>query len=140
MLGLLSPRLGRRHGFAASSRLRLEVRPPSLRHQPSSRWQRVLFWLMAPAPLDAAPPLERLPAVRADFAACLDDTTGDTACALADRIDRARSLRELWHLRADVFDVVARQHSQAEAEARIARLSCHFPTRSPRSGFMPLQA
>jgi hypothetical protein len=140
MLGLLSSPLGRQPGFAASSRVRLEARPPSLRHRPSSRWQRLMFWLMAPAPLDAAPPLDRLPAVREDFAACLDDTTGDRACALAERIERARSLRELWHLRPDVFDLVARQHSQAEAESRIARLNRHFPTRSPRSGFAPLQA
>ncbi len=40
---------------------RLEVRPPSLRHAPSSFWQRVVFWIMAPEPMDAAPPLNRLP-------------------------------------------------------------------------------
>jgi hypothetical protein len=138
MLGLLSFRQSRPPRFAASSRMRLEVRPPSLRHMPSSGWQRVVFWLMAPSPLDSAPPLNRLPAVRAQFLACLDDTIGDESCQVSNRISRARSLRELWHLRADVYGVVARQHSQAEAEQRVAALNCHFPTRSPRSGFMPM--
>lgn len=99
-----------------------------------------MFWLLAPAPLDAAPPLDSLPAVRDEFADCLDDTWGDDACDLSTRIDRAHSLRDLWHLRADVYNVVARQHSQTEAEQRLARLNRHFPTRSPRSGFAPLQS
>lgn len=118
--------------------MRLEIRPPSLRHKPSAAWRRVLFWLLAPAPMDAAPPLDRLPAVRAEFSRCLDDAFGDEACALADRIDRARSLRELWHLRPAIYNYVARHQSQAEAEERLAGLNHHFPTRSPRSGFVPM--
>ncbi len=39
---------------------------------------------------------------------------------------------------SDVDRLVAVEHSQAEAEARVASLNRHFPTRSPRSGFMPL--
>jgi hypothetical protein len=109
-----------------------------LRHKPSSPWQRLVFWLMAPAPMDSAPPLDRLPAVRAEFLACLDDTVGDEACLLSDRISAARSLRELWHLRAAIYGVVARQHSQSEAQSRMDGLNRHFPTRSPRSGFMPM--
>jgi hypothetical protein len=138
MLGLLSLRHGQPSGFAASSRLRHEVPPPSLRHMPSSSWQRLVFWLMAPAPMDSAPPLCRLPAVRDDFVASLDDTHGDAACALSERVACARSLRELWHLRAEVYTLVARQHNQLEAERRLMQLNSHFPTRSARSGFMPL--
>ena len=119
--------------------MRVQVQPPSLRHQPTSRWQRILFWLMAPAPMDSAPPLDRLPAVRAEFAACLKGTRGVAAITLTGRIERARSLRDLWHLRAEIFDCVARQHSQAEAEARVSSLNRHFLTRSPRSGFAPMQ-
>jgi hypothetical protein len=140
MLGLPISRHSRPPVFDTSSRLRQEVRPPSLRHSPSSGWQRLMFWLLAPAPLDAAPPLDRLPAVRDEFADCLDDTWGDDACELSTRIERAHSLRDLWHLRADLYNLVARQHSQAEAEQRLARLNRHFPTRSPRSGFAPLQS
>ena len=47
-------------------------------------------------------------------------------------------LRELWHLRSELFRQVALQHSQFEAEQRLSRLNRHFPTRAPRSGFAPL--
>jgi len=138
MMGLLVQRWNRRSSFAVSSRLRVEVRPPSLRHKPSAPWQRLMFWLLAPAPQDAAPPLNRLPAVRADFMNCLRDLAPEHAAGLSDRIDRARSLRDLWHLRPEVFNFVALHHSQTEAEARLTRLNRHFPTRAPRSGFAPL--
>jgi hypothetical protein len=138
MLGFAFPRPQRRIPFSASSRLRVEVRPPSLRHKPTSAWQRLVFWLLAPAPMDAAPPLNRLPAVRAEFVACLHDLPPETTAALAERIDRARSLRDLWHLRSEVYRAVGVHHSQGEAEIRLTRLNRHFPTRAPRSGFAPL--
>lgn len=117
---------------------RLEVRPPSLRHVPASLWQRLLFWLMAPAPQDAAPPLARLPRVRGDFMTALADVPSYEARNLADRISLSHTLRELWHLRADLYRVVAIQHNQFEAEQRLAGLNRHFPTRAPRSGFAAL--
>ncbi len=120
------------------SSLRHEVRPPSLRHAPDAFWPRLLFWLAAPAPMDAALPLGRLPGIRADFLAALTDLGADDAVALRRRITQSHSLRELWHLRAEVYRIVAVHRSQAEAEARLADLNRHFPTRAPRSGFMPL--
>jgi hypothetical protein len=138
MFGILVQRRPRASSFAASSRLRVEVRPPSLRHKPASVWQRLVFWVMAPAPLDAAPPLHTLPAVRAAFTGCLHDLAPEHAAGLVDHIARARSLRDLWHLRAAVFRCVSLHHSQAEAESRLASLNRHFPTRAPRSGFAPL--
>ena len=131
-------RWGRRSTLLDSSRFRLEVCPPSLRNAPPNLWQRLVFWLMAPAPQDAAPPLNRLPRVRAEFMHLLQDICGEDADRLRWRIDESRSLRELWHLRADTFRVVGIHHSQAEAERRLARLNCHFPTRAPRSQFAPL--
>ncbi len=134
-----------RHWPARSSTLpaalssRIEVCPPSLRQAPvGSAWQRLMFWLMAPAPADAAPSVNRLPAVRADFLACLDDLEPALALPVQQRIDVARSLRDLWHLRAEVYRLVALAHSQAEAERRVAGLNSHFPTRAPRSQFAPL--
>lgn len=112
--------------YAPSSRLRGEVKPPSLRCEPHSGWHRMMFWMLAPSPLDAAPPIRQLPAVRKDFLACLEDTTGDEACALSLRIERARSLRELWHLRTALFGFLARHLSQSEAQRRVQRLSRHF--------------
>jgi len=134
----LSFRWNLRSTFSASTGLRVEVRPPSLCHAPDSRWQRLMFWLLAPAPLDASPPLNRLPGVRADFLEALADIKTLDAKLLADRIRFARTLRELWHLRTEVYRVVAVARSQAEAEERLGRLNRHFPTRSPRSGFAPL--
>jgi hypothetical protein len=134
----LFTRPGYRSTLSVPSSLRVEVQPPSLRHAPSSPWQRLMFWLLAPGPRDAAPPLNRLPAVRIDFMQCLSDINDQEAHGLGDRIATARSLRELWHLRADVYRLVAVHHSQFEAEERVALLNRHFPTRAPRSAFAPL--
>jgi hypothetical protein len=127
-----------RSTLPASSGTRIEVRPPSLCHAPDSAWQRFMFWLLAPAPYEAAPPLNRMPAVRADFLETLHDIHTLDAKLLKDRIGFTRSLRELWHLRTEVYRVVAVAQSQAAAEERVAELNRHFPTRSPRSGFAPL--
>jgi hypothetical protein len=72
---------------------------------------------------------------RGEFLAMLADLQGGDVLQLRERIQRARSLRELWHLRTDVFRVVAVQHDQLEAEERVAWLNRYFPTRSPRSAF-----
>lgn len=117
---------------------RLEVRPPSLRHAPSSPWQRLVFWLFAPAPMDAAPPLNRLPGVQEDFLRSINDVQGDDSQRLAMRIGHARSLRELWHMRIDVYTLIAVHRSELEAAQRLSLLNHHFPTRAPRSGFAPL--
>ncbi len=132
----LSPPLGRRSTLADSSSLRVEVCPPSLRCAPAGNaWQRLLFWLLAPAPHDAAPPLHRLPAVRTEFLATLADIGGDDAQALRSRIQATQTLRELWHARAEIYRVVGVAHSQAQAEERVNLLNRHFPTRAPRSQF-----
>lgn len=73
--------------------------------------------------------------VRHEFACALDDIPTRAADELDIRIDRARSLRELWHLRADLFNVVSCHSSQTEARERLSRLNRHFPARAPRSGF-----
>jgi hypothetical protein len=127
-----------RSTLADSGSPRVEVRPPSLCHAPDSSWQRVMMWLLAPAPADAALPLSRLPAVRADFQACLQDVCPRLAETLSRRIDAARSLRDLWHLRTEVYRVVALAHSQHLAEQRVAGLNRHFSTRAARSNASPL--
>jgi hypothetical protein len=138
LLSLLT-RPGPRSTLGAASSLRVEVRPPSLRHAPSGgAWHRLMFWLLAPAPGDSAPPLGSLPAVRQDFASRLTDVPGPAAQALRERIGRSPSLRDLWHLRAELYRVVGLQYSQLEAERRVASLNRHFPTRAPRSQFAPL--
>lgn len=116
------------------SAFRVEVRPPSLRHAPATLGQRLLFWLMAPAPQEAAPPINRLPAVKQDFMACLDDVDLPQADELRAAIEGARSLRELWHLRTEVYGLVGRAHAELVADRRLERLNRHFPTRAPRAG------
>jgi hypothetical protein len=118
---------------------RLQACPPSLRQAPDSWLERVWFWLAAPAAAqDAAPPVARLPGVRDDFLAMLADVDGSAGHELRRRVAQSRSLRELWHLRTEVYRLVAVRHSQTEAESRLADLNRHFPTRAPRSGFAPL--
>ena len=134
----LLPRWGRRSTLDAASSLRVEVCPPSLRQAPASTWQRAMFWLLAPAPQDTSPAPNRLPGVRSDFNALLADIDNDDARALRQRIADARSLRELWHLRAEAYRVIGLTHSQSVAEERLARMNRHFPTRAPRSQFAPL--
>jgi hypothetical protein len=119
--------------FATSSRLRGEVKPPSLRCEPDSGWQRLRYWLLAPSPLDASPPLNQLPQARSDFLACLKDTSSSEAGRLVLKVERARTLRELWHLRASLYGLVAREQSQSEAERRLRRINRHFDSRQADS-------
>lgn len=126
-----------RSTLSTPSAFRVEVRPPSLRHAPASLGQRLLFWLLAPAPQDAAPPINRLPAVKQEFHACLADVRLGSAMALRGSIDGARSLRELWHLRAEMYNTIGRAHSEQEADRRLDRLNRHFPTRAPRTAAPP---
>jgi hypothetical protein len=129
----------RRTTLADPSSLRTEVVPPSLRCAPDGgAWQRLMFWLLAPAPHEAAPPPSRLPKVRMDFLATLADIEGPEADELRQRIEDTRTLRELWHLRAELFRLVGVAHSQWQAEQRLDLLNCHFPTRAPRSQFAVL--
>ncbi len=120
------------------SGLHAEVPPPSLRCAPACAWDRLLFWLTAPAPHEAAPPLSRLPRVRLEFLNALSDIESEDAETLRLRIGECGSLRELWHARAEVFRLVGVAHSQAEADRRLVRLNRQFPTRAPRSQFAPL--
>lgn len=136
-LALLS-RHGRRSTLGDPSSLRMQVRPPSLCHAPNTAWQRVLFWLLAPAPHEAAPPLSRLPSVRTDFLATVADIDSDAADALRRRITGSASLRELWHLRSEAYRVIGLAHDQTEADRRLLVLARHFPTRAPRSQFAAL--
>ena len=131
----LLPRWNRRSTLAEPTSLRMEVCPPSLRQAPDSGWQRMMFWLLAPSPQDAAPPSNQLPAVRMDFMATLADIDSDDADTLRSRIRGTHTLRELWHLRAEIYRVVGVAHRQSEAESRVSLLNCHFPTRAPRSQF-----
>lgn len=97
-----------------------------------------MFWLLAPSPQDVSPSLSQLPKVRTEFLAALADIGGDDADRLRVRLHEARSLRELWHARSELYRVVGIAHSQAQAEQRMLLVNRHFPARAPRSQFAPL--
>lgn len=128
---------------AAPSRLssRIEVCPPAARQ---AWWARAGAWLRGSRDAAVTHPDTRLAAVRAEFADaiadCIDDAISVVPGDVLMRINTARSLRDLWHLRPALYHVIALRHSQCEAEQRLARLNRHFPTRAPRSGFAPLDA
>lgn len=82
--------------------------------------------------------LEVLADAREEFAATLNDIWSEDTAPLLDLVQTARTMQELWHLRAGIFGIVSRHHSQEEAAERLAQLNRHFPTRSIRSGFAPL--
>lgn len=131
------PPFGRRCSTLCDpSSLRPEVCPPSLRCAPmGGAWQKLMCWLLAPAPHRAATPPDRLPAVRTEFLATLADIAGDDADTLRRRIQGTHTLRELWHARAEIYRVVGVARSQTQAEERLSLLNRHFPTRAPRSQF-----
>lgn len=137
-------RLQARSTLPTASLPRTECMPPSLVYFAppaagvASLWQRLMFWLLAPAPQDSAPPPNRLGEVKRQFGALLADVDSVGAEQLRWRIAQAHSLRELWHLRSDTYGAIAVAHSQAEAETRLALINAHFPTRAPRSQFAPL--
>ena len=123
---------------------RTEVCPPALKpagFRAGSACGRALRgWLAAGwlAPGDASAPPDGTWRVREEFLDALHDVRTQQAGMLLARIRSARSLRELWHLRPDVFNLVAQRYDQSEAQVRLERLNRHFPTRAPRSGFAPL--
>ncbi len=137
-----SRRLQPRAALPSATLTRAESMPPSLVYfAPGATggwWQRLLFWLLAPAPQQVAPPPNRLGQVKREFGASLADVDSVGAEQLRWRVANAHSLRDLWHLRSDVYNTIAMAHSQAEAEARLLLINAHFPSRAPRSQFAPL--
>ncbi len=125
---------------------RVEVCPPEL--FPSSiswrgRMQRLgnrLLHRAAPWLPAQARPVNRLAVAKTEFRDSLSDVASQPARELLDRIERARSLREMWHLRPPLYGVLAMDLSQHEAERRLARLNRHFPTRAPRSALATVES
>jgi hypothetical protein len=80
-------------------------------------------------------------AARTAFVACLADLPPLDTRALCHRLAHAGSLSELWHLRPEVYRVLALHHSQAEAERRLALIGRQFDRRSgPRRPDLPAPA
>ncbi|MFN0185573.1 MAG: hypothetical protein ACKVQR_17310 [Aquabacterium sp.] len=143
-MSLMHPIWSRRHRRAGPSTLnsRIEVCPPALWPSSVTLWGRLQRWLNS-APLgwpQASQPVNRLAKAREDFLSALRPLSGDEAQLLCGRIERARSLRELWHLRSSLYGQLSLQCSQLQAEQQLAQLNRHFPTRAPRSSLAPLNS
>ena len=107
---------------AADAGMRTTSRPPLLQ-------RRAPAWL-ARFGLQRAR-MEALGAARLAFGESLLDLHSPAAVDARSRIAVARSLYDLWHLREEVFSLVACRHDQAEGARRLAALDRHFG-RSPQ--------
>ncbi|HIV72570.1 MAG TPA: hypothetical protein H9903_16670 [Candidatus Aquabacterium excrementipullorum] len=120
--------------WAPSSSFRKEVRPPALFARSQPQWRRWVatawHWLWDDQDLEDHPRvLQGLNQVKTEFMSVVWDLQSYTATRARESISQARSLRELWHLRADVFRVIAVHRGQAEAYRRLESLNRHFPVR-----------
>ena len=118
---------------AAPTTSRLNVCPPDVCPQADSLWAATLRWLVG-GDVEAVPalrtPLER---ARTEFVAAMAGLLETDPHGLLKRAQHARSLRELWHLRSELYTLIARRISQCEADVRLARVNQHFPTRAQRT-------
>jgi hypothetical protein len=131
--GMPSPRfiqrLLRKDAPADAPPSRTFVRPPAIWGQTEPLWKALWGWLRSKPSFEHRR-VSALDAARHDFADALFDLDADDARDLARRSRSARSLRELWHLRAELYSTVSRHRSQPEAIRRLDRVNCHFPVRS----------
>lgn len=117
----------------------VQVCPPLVRRTaPRSRHNSWVGWLTSTSPLsqlgsaaNGAGTISRdddpLSKARRDFIDTLVDIRTQQAGDVLRRIRAARSLRELWFLRTEVFNLVAHHRDQSEAAQRMAMLGSHFP-------------
>ena len=117
----------------------IQVCPPLDRPQSAKPKSGLRDWIISTLPprlgADTESPRsnEPLEDARRDFIEALLDIRTQQAGDLLRRIRIARSLRELWFLRAEVFGLVAHHRDQAEASQRMAQLGAHFPQQVARS-------
>jgi hypothetical protein len=118
---------------APPTTVRIDVCPPDVCPPRDGFWRSTRRWLARADTGDAAGPRTPLERARAEFVGALEGLEGLQAGDLVQRAQHARSLRELWHLRTELYTLIARHASQHEADARLARVNQHFPTRAQRS-------
>ncbi len=114
---------------------RNQVTPPALFVTSQPQWKAWVkgFWSWLWDMDDTAPhdtPAGALRKVKSEFNSALWDLQSLRANQVRDMIESARSLRELWHLRAEVFKAVSVHRGQIEAQLRLDALDSHFPVRS----------
>jgi hypothetical protein len=112
--------------------VRVDTLPPDLWPARESLWSKALRWLVG-NDTDAVPALRTpLDKARSEFTSAMEGLIDVDTNDLLRRAQHARSLRELWHLRSELYTLIGRRMSQCEAEARLARVNQHFPSRAAR--------
>lgn len=115
-----------------------DIRPPAPWDQADSVWRQFRQWLSTDT--DKTPRSQRqLMAARQDCAQALVGLDDEPARDLAHRCHHARSLRELWHLRAEVYSLVARRLSQGEADRRLQGINRHYNASVATTRSTPLE-
>ena len=118
---------------AAPTTLRMNVCPPDVCPPAETLWSATLRWLVG-GDVEAVPALRTpLEKARSEFVGALEGLLDADHNGLLKRAQHARSLRELWHLRSELYTLIARRISQVEADVRLARVNQHFPTRAQRT-------
>jgi hypothetical protein len=139
LLPALQPRLRRLRAAT-----RAAVQPP-LARQKAWPWRlRLTAWLasgvgdFSASTLfhDSKPAMQSrsaLSAAQNAFRKALRDIAPADAQTCLTHIRAARSLHEMWHLRAEVFSLVSRHRDQIEADRRLDSIDRHFPSRVRRT-------
>lgn len=132
------------HPLPLESAGRVEVPPPQARQRAAPWRRRFAAWLhsgMSDGSVSTAfgvwsPPPPRqataLSEARAAFRDALEDLATPEIGITLEHVRCARSLHELWHLRAEVFNLIACLRSQREADLRLAVVDLHFSSRTRR--------
>lgn len=125
--------LSRQSAAGKPRRLRTSVAPPSRwADSDLSFWSAIWQWIWTGQVELCSPPAATpvLQMARDDFCAVLADLHGDSVADLRERARFAQSLRELWHLRAELYSLISYHLDQASAEERLARVNRHFPAQA----------
>jgi hypothetical protein len=132
---LFLTRLLNRRLAAPTTTIRVDVCPPDIVPARDGSWATSLRRAFG-NDADRADPGTPLDRARIEFVEALEGLPAVDADDLLCRAQHARSLRELWHLRSELYTLIARRMSQNEADTRLSRVNRHFPIRtSQRGGF-----
>ncbi len=128
MLNAILTRWARTTGALSSTFFARSTQTASPKAGKDSFLQSLLRRSAADAATQAQPhsAIDGLPAARVRFEASLTGLAGDHIDDLADLIRKSRELDDLWHLRMRLYNEIARQFSQHEAEQRLAQLQGLF--------------
>ena len=118
---------------ASLTAIRIDVCPPDVCPPRDGLWRTTRRWLSRADAGTARALRTPLARARAEFVRATEGLASNDCGDLVRRAQHARSLRELWHLRSELYTLIARRASQHEADARLARVNQHFPTRAQRS-------